>query len=218
MKKDELEHIRLDDPNEVARGLLVSAATLLKLQHGQTAPEVKESAINALDAWHHLYEIISHDKNYEQDDPDDLASLLQLRDDILGVTNHSDMPPYLASAMEQLLTHTEDLIKAQKTDKIKQIFPVLSENNIRPSAMMISGMKHYRLCATCLDCDEVIFKDLRVPQIVKLTGRDAPWTEFKVKCQTDRTHHVEMISRYDPRNEKELPSFYRGAPLDPITD
>ena len=148
----------------------------------------------------------------------DIEKLLQVRDEILAMADKCDLDADLARAMVQLLDHTDSLISDCKTAKLMHLFPVMGEGENYRSKMMISSMKHYRLCAVCEDCDEAIFKDLRVTQLIKLARRDAPWLDFKVKCQNDPSHTVKMNSRYDTRSEKMLPSYYRGKVLAPLKE
>lgn len=219
MKREKLRNNGLSDPNSLADDLLEGASTLLQMSHHGDCDEVKIKASSALTAWHDLFSQVSNEPTYKPlSEATEEGRLETLRNDILKVTLQPDIPQYLAGSMELLLEHIDELLIAHKSGRIKRMFPALEADSTKPKDLLISEMVHYRLCATCLDCDEDIFKDLRVPQIVKLTGRDAPWSEFKVKCQKDRTHTVHMVARYDPRDEQILPSYYRGAPLDPIGD
>ncbi|MBL4639330.1 MAG: hypothetical protein JKY57_02255 [Kordiimonadaceae bacterium] len=148
----------------------------------------------------------------------DIARLIEIRDGILSVADRDHVGVDFAQAMLELLGLVDTLISNQKSVKTTQLFPILGKQPERTTKKMISGMKHYRLCATCEGCNETIFKDLRVTQLISLARRDAPWDDFKVKCQKDPSHKVTMESRYDTRSETLLPSYYRGKALAPVAD
>lgn len=99
-------------------------------------------------------------------------------------------------SVEDLIKQLDALHTTLHGGFAERMFPMLEGNKHKVRAQKFSDFKDFYLNMACEDCPAtarglaLVYEDIHVPDLIKITGGDYVWGQYKFKCPANPKHKV----------------------------
>jgi len=101
----------------------------------------------------------------------------------------------------------------------QRMFPMLQGNDKQSKAQKFSDFQGFYLNMTCENCPTtnrglaLVYEDIHVPDLIKVTGGDHVWGQFVFKCPAKADHKVHPSMHVGKGRTNKPKSLIMGKPL-----